>query len=95
MSEQLKPLHVPLTCDDVIQSGWLRRTRNAILADGYEVRSSMNLTVEARVGGGAGEWRSIMLSNGGRHFLNDIELAKVMVYLRGELPIPDPTPEPT
>lgn len=89
MSERLTPLHVPLTCDDVLKSGWIQRARNAILADGYAIRAGAGLVVEAQVINDPDHWMPIILSNGGRAFASADELAKVMAYLTGEVELPE------
>lgn len=87
--KQLTPQHVPLTCEDVIRSGWLRRTRNAIVADGYQIRAGADLVVEAQVINDPDSWMPIMLSNGGKHFADADQLAMVIEVLEGRVPIPE------
>ena len=66
MSEKLTPKVVPMSAEDVLSTTWAARVRSAITRDNQPVRMGQQ-RIEAKCLY-TGEWRPIMLPNGGVEF---------------------------
>lgn len=90
----MTPKFPPYTARDLINTGWVTRTRGAILKDGYAIRVGSDQTIQAQVINQPDDWRPIMLPNGSYKLVDFRECVKVLDMLEGKTPIPPPTPKP-
>ncbi len=85
MSEKLVAKYSPYTAAELVDCGWVSRTRSAVLKDGYAVRVGPFLTVQAQV---------IQLPNNGVALVDLKQCVTVVAMLDGTIPIPKPIPKP-
>ncbi len=91
MSEPQKIVHSPYTAQELLECGWIRRVRNAVLANGNALAIIYGNEIGAQCINEPTKFLPIMLPNGGTKMLDLAEAVIVINWLEGATPIPEPT----
>ncbi len=90
MSEPQKIIRAPCTAQELLECGWVRRVRNAVLANGNAIGIRNGNTITAQCINEPEKFMPIMLPNGGTRLLDEREAMTVLDWLDGTAPIPEP-----
>ncbi len=95
MSEQQPVVHTPYTAQELLDCGWVRRVRCAVLADGVAIFIGKDFTIDAQNINHPERNMPIMLPNGGTKLVNHDACMQVVAWITGEQPIPESSPSPS
>lgn len=89
MSEPQKIVRSPYTAQELLECGWVKRVRGAVLADGNAIFIGAGCTIDAQCINQPDKNYPIMLPNGGTKLVDLGACMQVVAWITGEEAIPE------